>query len=536
MRQLLWLLLFIPMLSQGQSDQSTNGVIVKVDKYAISDLMNKYALNRSDLSLRYIKSALLDDTYLITNGDDKNLLQWCLLQKEVVAAELNYKLSPRIKPNDTRLSDQYYLNLINAYNAWDITNGGTDFAGKEIIIGVVDDGYDLQHEDLSGNIYLNPDEIAGDNKDNDSNGFIDDVNGWNQRTKNGVHDLKSHGTNILGVLGAKGNNQKGIAGINWNIKILPVTTGTYVNDVIESYGYLLKEKELYNKSGGLKGSNILVINYSGGLNNAFATDHPIWCGMYDKLGKEGILSVASTTNEDTNVEVEGDMPSTCTSPYLLIVNSTNKADEKDFSTGYGNVSIDIAAPGEKILTTDLKTKGTYKTESGTSLSTPMVAGAAALLYAIKCANFHAFSLTNKSEAVLAVKDALITGADQKTTLRSKNVSEGRLNIFNSMNKILGKYCDGEVSPKGDLKISSLILNENRLFIDYITPDNNETELKIFDSSGKEIYRTTFYPPFFGEKKLEILINKDLSDIYYFVSLFSGKQVASKGFFQNTVRK
>ena len=148
---------------------------------------------------------------------------------------------------------------------------------------------------IRDSIYSNPDEIPGDIIDNDNNGYKDDVAGWNTRTNNGVHDTKSHGTNILGVMGAKGNNQKGISGVNWNIKILPVTTGNLVSDVIEGYEYILAEKKQYNNSGGTKGSNIVVSSYSGGLSKAFAADFPIWCGIYDKLGLEGILNVAATT-------------------------------------------------------------------------------------------------------------------------------------------------------------------------------------------------------------------------------------------------
>ena len=134
-------------------------------------------------------------------------------------------------------------------------------------------------KDSLGNVRTDIDSYSDNNKDNDGNGYKDDYIGWNTRTGTGTHDEKSHGTNILGVLGAKGNNSTGISGINWNIKILPVTTGTFVSNVIEAYEYLLAERKQYNQSGGTKGSNILVTSYSGGLANAFASDHPIWLSL-----------------------------------------------------------------------------------------------------------------------------------------------------------------------------------------------------------------------------------------------------------------
>lgn len=523
------LLLVIPFLISGQTTTRSKGIIVQCEPKNISAFIQSIHQKRqSDIKYKSLGSQA--GLFLLTSDlFDTTLYDLCKDHPLITALEYNYELEQRIKPNDSKINEQYYLSLIKAYESWDITTGGKGYNGKDIVIGVIDDGYDLNHEDLITNIYSNPDETAGDNIDNDNNGYKDDVFGWNTRTNNGIHDIKSHGTNILGVLGAKGNNQKGISGVNWNIKILPVTTGNLVSDVIEGYEYLLAEKKQYNLSGGTKGSNIVVSSYSGGLSKAFAADFPIWCGIYDKLGSEGIINVAATTNENDNVEEVGDMPSTCTSPYLVIVNSTNQADEIDASTGFGTVSVDISAPGERILTTDLMSKGLYKTESGTSLSTPMVAGAVALLYSIKCQAFDALITQDPKNAALIVKSILLSSTDKKATLTGKTVTEGRLNISESISKILEDYCSLELSPVGNLKINAAKWTNGMLNVDYISEDTKEITLKLFDPSGKLVYTQTFIPPVFGEKKLSIQPIVQLPGMFYYVSLFSENKVASKGF-------
>lgn len=527
--RILWLLfLILPYSAFLQTEPVINGFIVEYTGDNIALFLEKLKENtRSEVA--YKRLGPTSPYYLITGGHEASLMDLCKKSKDILQVTPNARLEYRNRPNDSRINQQYYLEVINAFKAWEITTGGKNFKEREIVIGVIDDGFFLDHEDLVENIYINPDEIVGNNKDDDNNGYKDDIRGWNTETETHIHNIKSHGTNILGVLGARGNNQKGIAGINWNIKILPVTTGNFVSDVVQGYQYLLDEKTAYNLSGGTQGSNIVVSNYSGGLNRAFATDFPIWCSMYDKLGAQGVLNVAATTNDGVDIEVVGDMPGNCSSPYLMIVNSTDKTDELDPVTGYGATSVDISAPGDMILTTDVSSKGLYKTESGTSLATPMLASAAALLYSVKCESFYNLVADDPAGTALKVKQAIMENADKKVSLTNKTVSGGRLNIFKAMNALIEANCDKELAPKGELMINQIRFFNNQLFLEYASPDSKPLTFHIYDSVGKLCFTSSFTPPIFGKKVAVVDIPIALPGIYYYAVIRNADNLSGRGF-------
>jgi hypothetical protein len=304
--------------------------------------------------------------------------------------------------------------------------------------------------------------------------------------------------------------------------------------VIKAYEFILAEKLRYNASNGTKGANILVSNYSGGIANQFEEDHMVWCNLYNRLGSAGILNVAATTNEPEDVDELGDIPSKCSSPYLLIVNSTDKTDEKTKNTGYGSLSVDISAPGENILTTYPTTQGVYKEASGTSLATPIVAAAAALLHSSGCENFQNLIKNAPASAVLAVKDALMNSVDKKNSLSGKTVSGGRLNIFEALQLFLRDNCGTLISPRGALSITKANMVLSDLFVEYQSPNQNEITMSIFDTAGKQLWTQKLTPPIIGEKVINIKFEPETPGIY-FISLISESDIATKGFYANFLK-
>ncbi|HRG39951.1 MAG TPA: hypothetical protein PLC27_01065, partial [Saprospiraceae bacterium] len=169
MKQLLWLLVLITYVAQAQNvENPTNGIIILADDNNIDLVLKEY--NRAFQTSEIQADQLSEGIWLLRSGDDKVLNAWCKVNRNIQSVSWNARVSNRVKPDDSRLSEQYYLDIIKAYDSWEVTTGGTDYSGNDIIIGVVDEGFDIAHEDLKNNIYNNPGEISSDNLDNDSNG------------------------------------------------------------------------------------------------------------------------------------------------------------------------------------------------------------------------------------------------------------------------------------------------------------------------------------------------------------------------------
>jgi len=388
--------------------------------------------------------------WLVTCEND-NYLSFFSNHPAVQSAQLNYPLEFRSEPNDILLKNQWqYFNKgingevdadIDMLEAWDLTTGGKTYDDDEIVVAVIDGGVDILHPDLENNIWINKEEIPNNFIDDDKNGYIDDRFGWNFNENNSdignAGDGNWHGTPVTGIIGAEGNNGIGVSGINWNVKVLSLVANKSVADIIAAYDYIYNLRKIYNESKGKQGAFIVASNTSLGISNAFPIDHPIWCEMYNSLGSVGILSAVATTNRNTNVDINGDIPSNCTSDFLLTVTNIDEMDHKEISSGYGLNHIDVGAPGTNVYTT--LNKGKYGLFGGTSAASPHVAGVIALMYSIPSSRFIKRVQQAPYESSLHIKHILLQTVDKIEDMKRRSVSEGRINAYKALKALYEHY-------------------------------------------------------------------------------------------------
>ncbi|MCO6472327.1 MAG: S8 family serine peptidase, partial [Melioribacteraceae bacterium] len=343
-------------------------------------------------------------------------------------------------PDDPSFGQQWGLNNtgqtggvadadIDAPEAWDFATGGTSAQGDEVVVAIVDGGFDLNHEDIV--YWKNMLEIPGNGIDDDGNGYIDDYDGWNAYTHSGNITSDSHGTHVAGIAAAHGNNSKGVSGVNWGVKVMPVQ-GSSSNEatVVEAYSYILEMRTTYNETDGAEGAFIVSTNASFGVDFGDPANYPLWCGIYDDLGEAGILSCGATANLNIDVDVQGDVPTACPSEYMIAVTNTTSSDNKNSGAAYGATTIDLGAPGTSIYAT--LPGNSYGNLTGTSMATPHVAGAIGLIVsAANNALMQAYK-NNPAATALLFRDHLFDGVDPIASLDGITVTGGRLNVYNSV--------------------------------------------------------------------------------------------------------
>jgi hypothetical protein len=330
--------------------------------------------------------------------------------------------------------------------------------------------------DIVDNHWVNVHEIPLNNIDDDNNGYIDDYDGWNIVSESDVIDPDSHGTRVCSMIGSKGNNNTGVVGVNWDVKMMMVQIGSSTESAaIAGYVYPLEMRRLYNETNGAQGAYVVATNSSWGTDNGQPADAPIWCAMYDSLGVHGVLSCGSTSNNNTNVDLFGDLPTACPSDYLISVGRTNSMDVRA-SGGYGITTIDMMAPGDAVY---LANNTTYTTTTGTSFSSPCVAGAIALLYSAPCSAFDDNANANPAQAAALMKDFILNGVDTTTQLLGETVSGGRLNVNNSLQLLINSCDNGQCMAPYGLDVTQLpgTLNYTLSWNDLIAAEDYRLEYR-----------------------------------------------------------
>lgn len=297
----------------------------------------------------------------------------------------------------------------NAAAAWAAGNTGA----ASVYIGIIDEGIQLTHPDLSGQVWNNPSELTANGADNDGNGYVDDTNGWdfanNDRT---IYDggkqgsLDDHGTHVSGTIGGKANNGAGVVGVNWKVtlisaKFLGRNGGTTAN-AIKAVDYLTDLKNI-------RGVNVVASNNSwggGGYSQA----------LYDAISRAntaGIMFVAAAGNSGTDNDATPSYPSNYDLPNVIAVAAIDKTGALASFSQYGKTTVDIGAPGVGIFSTTAF--NTYSSYSGTSMATPHVTGAVAL-----------YASTHSGATVAQIRNAILSSAVPTPSLNGKTVTGGRL--------------------------------------------------------------------------------------------------------------
>ncbi len=369
----------------------------------------------------------------------------------VVHAQLNHKLIERAIPDDPGFEMQWqYLQLlspegipnvdIDADLAWDTTTGGVTPLGDTIVVCIIDDGLDFNHEDFGDNIWRNHLEIPDNGIDDDNNGYIDDVAGWNTYGDDGnVNQDGSHGTPVAGIVGAQGNNSIGVTGVNWDVKLMIVRGGGDEADALAAYAYPYYFRKLFNETNGNEGAFVVATNASWGVDYGQPEEAPIWCSFYDSLGVQGILNCGATANLNLNIDVEGDLPTGCSSDYLIAVTNVDQNDRKVSSAGYGLETIDLGAFGSETWTTGANNN--YRSFGGTSGATPHVTGTIGLLYSAPCEDLANYARTSPASASLLIKNYILDGVDPNESLQDITSTGGRLNVNNAVINLMAD-CTG----------------------------------------------------------------------------------------------
>jgi subtilisin family serine protease len=343
--------------------------------------------------------------------------------KNIAFIEPDFRVQMDAIPNDARFDDLWGLHNIgqiggtpdadiDATEVWDIQTGSTD-----VVIAVIDSGVDYNHEDLNTNMWINTGEIPGNLFDDDGNGYIDDVYGYDfAYSDSDPMDIHGHGTHCSGTIAGVGNNGIGVAGVNWDARIMALkflddSGSGWTSDAILAVQYATMMKLDYNVPVIATSNSWGGGGYSTTLVNAIAA-----------ADAAGILFIAAAGNDWMNTDQYPHYPSSYSNPNIISVAATDRndglADTYSWGSNYGATTVDLAAPGVSILSTT--PNDSYSWYSGTSMATPHVSGVVALLKA-------EYPWMTHTE----IRDTILNNVDPIPELSGKMVTGGRLNAFST---------------------------------------------------------------------------------------------------------
>jgi len=381
---------------------------------------------RSGLGVQRLRTSELTGAELVqsTSGNEFDHAY----AKELLAAGLveyiepNYIVSINAIPNDSRFGELWGMHNsgqssgtadvdIDAPEAWDYSVGS-----NQVVVGVIDTGINYQHPDLAANMWRNTGEIAGNGVDDDHNGVVDDIYGFNAINGSGnPMDDHAHGTHCAGTIGGTGNNGSGVAGVNWNVKLMALKflsssgSGT-TQGAIDAINYAVRMKNA--------GVNIRVLNNSwGGGGYSQALQDAI-----SAANNAGILFVAAAGNAANDNDASPNYPSNYDIANVISVAAIDRNGNLASFSNYGRNTVDIAAPGVSILSTVLG--NSYSSYNGTSMATPHVSGIAALL-----------SAYDPSLSVAALKSRILSTYKPLPTLAGATNSPGVASAYRAIRNL-----------------------------------------------------------------------------------------------------
>jgi len=438
--------------------------------------------------------------------------------EEVIYAEPDYIVKAVEEPNDPYYPEQWGLEKIRAPEAWDYTTGS-----QELVVAVIDTGIDYTHEDLKENMWTNPGEIPGNGVDDDGNGYVDDYYGINtvddssnagcgssSQSGEDPMDDEGHGTHVAGIIGAVGNNQTGVSGVNWEVKLMACKFldsrgfGT-TSGAIECLDYVKAMKD--------RGVNVIATNNSwGGDDDSEALKEAI-----ESQQEAGIIFVAAAGNDGDDNDQNPEYPTSFSVDNIISVAATDQEDALAYFSNYGQQSVDVGAPGVDILSTYLSND--YETLSGTSMATPFVTGLVALSKAF-----------NPELPWYQVRNLILTGGEPLESLEGKCLTGRRVSapgslannnpLFGVIDPIDGKtFQQGEevvlkavnitgALPAGEVKVRiepdgiELTLQDLGEGADQVAGDGIYAASITFDSPGD---RSITFESSQGEKTVEISV-------------------------------